>query len=122
MSESESGSESEEPLVQQLTALGALLAEVDARLSRAPAAPVGLEHLKQSVDNVRTSMWAILSAGYGVTAPSRVERLKLRRAIEALRAIQTELAGRSERARFPEHLELGKLARELASQLDPPSA
>ncbi len=113
---------SEEPLAQQLTALGVLLAEVDARLSRAPAAPVGLEHLKESVDNVRTSMWAILSAGYGVTAPSRVERLKLRRAIDALRAIQTEISSRPERTRFPEHRELGQLAREIGSLLDPSAA
>jgi hypothetical protein len=112
----------EEPLAQQLTALGVLLAEVDARLSRAPAAPAGLEHLKQSVDNVRTSMWAILSAGYGITAPARVERLRLRRAIDALRSIQADIVARPAGMRFPEHAELGQLAREMAGQLDPPPA
>jgi hypothetical protein len=66
----------DEPLAQQLTALGALLNEVEARLARAPAAPAGLEDLKNSVDSLRTSMWAVLAAGYGAIAPLRVERLK----------------------------------------------
>jgi hypothetical protein len=106
----------DEPLVQQLTALRELLTEVDTRLSRAPAAPEGLEDLKQSVDELRTSMWAILSAGYGQMAPIRVERLKLRRAIEGLRGVQELLrAGR----RYPEHQELRKLAQAVAEQIAP---
>jgi hypothetical protein len=97
----------EEPLTQQLTALGALLNEVEARLARAPVAPAGLEDLKNSVDSLRTSMWAILAAGYGATAPMRVERLKLRRA-SSLRGLQ---AGLEKPARHPEHAELQSLAR-----------
>lgn len=107
----------EEPLAQQLTALGKLLTEVDARLARAPVAPVGLEELKQSVDTLRTNMWAILSAGYGAMAPVRVERLKLRRAMEGIRAIKAELTARKKPKRQPEHLELELLARELADQI-----
>ncbi|HXW96312.1 MAG TPA: hypothetical protein VEI47_01910 [Gemmatimonadales bacterium] len=107
----------EEPLPQQLTTLGSLLAEVDARLQRAPVTPVGLEDLKQSVDNLRTSMWAILSAGHGVTAPVRVERLKLRRAIASLVSIRGDLATRSDARRQPEHAELEQVARALADQL-----
>jgi hypothetical protein len=108
----------EEPLAQQLTALAALLTEVDARLARSPAAPTGLEHLKESVDSLRTSMWAVLSAGSGMTAPSRVERLKLRRAVAGLRRIQHELAARPA-DRYPEHTELLEVARELVAQLGP---
>jgi hypothetical protein len=108
---------SDEPLTQQLTALGRLLTEVEARLARAPVAPVGLEELKQSVDTMRTSMWAILSAGYGVTAPVRVERLKLRRAIEGIRAIQRDLETRERVLRYPEHTELQQLSQKLADQL-----
>ncbi len=110
----------EQPLAQQLTTLAQLLAEVDARLARAPAAPAGLEHLKRSVDGLRTSMWAVLSAGTGLTAPVRVERLKLRRAIEGLRLIQEELAARPGAPRHPEHAELLEVARALIAQLDPP--
>ena len=91
----------DESLPQQLTALGRLLADVDSRLAKAPVAPAGLEHLQQSVDGLRTSMWAILSAGHGVTAPTKVERLRLRRAIEGLRAIAQDLAQRPEAARAP---------------------
>jgi hypothetical protein len=107
----------EEPLPQQLLALRSLLNEVDARLARAPAAPVGLEDLKHSVDSLRTSMWAILSAGYGASAPRRVEQLKLRRAIEGLRAIQNDLAGREDTRRLREHGELEETARLLAEQI-----
>jgi hypothetical protein len=108
----------DEPLPPQLVALGQLLAEVDARLAKAPVAPAGLEHLQQSVDNLRTSMWAILSVGQGQVAPSRIERLKLRRAIEGLRAIQEDLARRPNGDLQPEHRELAAVARELASRLD----
>lgn len=108
----------EEPLAQQLTALASLLSEVDARLARAPAAPTGLEHLKDSVDSLRTSMWAVLSAGSGMTAPTRVERLKLRRAIAGLRAIQQDLGVRPSGARFPEHAELLEVTRALIAQLE----
>ena len=69
----------DEPLVQQLVALRGLLNEVDTRLTRAPAAPEGLEELKRSVDTLRTNMWAILSAGHGTSAQVRVERLRFGR-------------------------------------------
>ena len=108
----------DESLPQQLTALGTLLTEVDARLARAPIAPVGLEDLKQSVDSLRTSMWAILSVGHGAAAPGRVERLKLRRAIEGIQAIQADLASSERPRRYPEHAELQVAARALADQLD----
>ena len=109
-----------EPLAQQLTALASLLSEVDARLARSPAAPTGLEHLKDSVDSLRTSMWAVLSVGTGVTAPTRVERLKLRRAIAGLRTIQQEFGARPSVTRFPEHAELVEVARALIAQLETP--
>ncbi len=107
----------QEALVQQLAALGALLKEVDARLARVPVAPEGLEHLKQAVDSLRTSMWAILRAGHGVSAPGRVQRLKLRRAIDGLRAIQQDLADHPDGPRHPEHEDLAVIARAVALQL-----
>ena len=108
----------DETLAQQLTTLAGLLAEVDARLAMVPAVPPGLEDLKSSVDQLRTSMWAILSAGHGVSAPIRVERLKLRRAIDGLRAIQSSLASRSGATRHPEHAALAAVARALADQIE----
>jgi len=107
-----------EPLAQQLSTLRDLLNDVDRRLSQVPVAPPGLEELKRSVDTLRTNMWAILSAGHGVQAPVRVERLKLRRAIEGLRAISAALASNDQRTLHPEHLELQVLARQLADQID----
>jgi hypothetical protein len=106
----------EEPLPQQLLKLRELLDEVDTRISRAPAVPAGLEDLKRSVDTLRTNMWAVLSAGHGASAPVRVERLKLRRAIEGLKAVRASLNG-SDTALQPEHIELQLVARELAERI-----
>jgi hypothetical protein len=108
----------DEPLVQQLVTLRGLLDEVDARLTRAPAAPEGLEDLKRSVDTLRTNMWAILSAGHGTSAQVRVERLKLRRAIDGLQVVRANLTPRWSGALHAEHLELQVIARELADHID----
>lgn len=109
---------SDESLVQQLTSLAALLAEVDSRLAKSPVAPAGLEHLKQTVDNLRTSMWAVLQAGSGITAPVRVERLKIRRSIEGLRALEAELASRPTGAILPDYQELATTASRLAATIE----
>lgn len=106
----------DEPLAQQLITLRKLLDDVDARLSRAPAAPAGLEDLKGSVDTLRTNMWAILSAGHGVSASVRVERLKLRRAIDGIKAVRASVTAPGATL-LPEHAELQLVARELASQI-----
>ncbi|HEY8257771.1 MAG TPA: hypothetical protein VIG08_08950 [Gemmatimonadales bacterium] len=107
----------EEPLGQQLATLRKLLDEVDARLARAPAAPPGIEDLKRSVDTLRTNMWAILSAGHGATASTRVERLKLRRAIDGIQSVRAGLASQRSVTLHPEHAELQLHARELADQI-----
>jgi uncharacterized protein involved in exopolysaccharide biosynthesis len=107
----------DEPLTQQLVTLRSLLDDVDARLSRAPAAPAGLEELKRSVDTLRTNMWAILSAGQGASASVRVERLKLRRAIEGLKAVRASLTSPAGGTLHPEHVELQLIARQLADEI-----
>ena len=107
----------DETLVQQLVTLRTLLDEVDARLARTPVIPEGLEDLKGSVDTLRTNMWAILSAGQGTVAQVRIERLKLRRALEGLRAIRAGLTPEWAGALHPEHLELQSVARELAEHI-----
>lgn len=107
----------DEPLAQQLVALRKLLDDVDARLARAPAAPAGLEDLKRSVDTLRTNMWAILSAGQGASASVRVERLKLRRALEGLKAVRDSLTSAGAATLHPEHIELQLIAREIANQI-----
>jgi hypothetical protein len=105
-----------EPLPQQLMMLRSLLDDVDARLTRAPVLPAGLEDLKRSVDTLRTNMWAILSAGHGALAPVRVERLKLRRAIEGIKAVRAGLTATGGKL-HPEHIELQLIARELANEI-----
>jgi glycine/D-amino acid oxidase-like deaminating enzyme len=107
----------DEPLAQQLVTLRKLLDDVDERLGRAPMAPAGLEDLKSSVDTLRTNMWAILSAGHGATAPVRVERLKLRRAIQGIKAVRGGLSAPGGGTLHPEHIELQLVARELADQI-----
>jgi len=106
----------DEPLAQQLLMLRRLLDEVDSRLTNAPAAPAGLEDLKRSVDTLRTNMWAVLSAGHGALAPVRVERLKLRRAIEGIKAVRAGLTS-GNGTLHPEHVELQLVARDLASEI-----
>jgi hypothetical protein len=105
-----------EPLAQQLVKLRSLLDEVDTRLTRAPVVPAGLEDLKRSVDTLRTNMWAVLSAGHGASAPVRVERLKLRRAIEGIKAVRAGLNSNGGKL-HPEHIELQLIARDLADQI-----
>ena len=105
----------EEPLAQQLTTLRKLLDEVDARLAQAPVTPTGLEDLKHSVDVLRTSVWAIMSAGHGIRSRVLVERFRLRRAIQTIRAVSGK---RAPTTRHPEHAELQAAARELADQID----
>jgi hypothetical protein len=107
----------DEPLSQQLVALRTLLDHVDARLTRAPAIPEGLEDLKRSVDTLRTNMWAVLSAGTGQSAPVRVERLKLRRAIDGLKAVRASLSLPGSGKLLPEHVELQTIAQELAKDI-----
>jgi len=106
----------DEPLAQQLATLRSLLNDVDAGLTRAPVLPAGLEDLKTSVDTLRTNMWAILSAGQGAQAPIRVERLKLRRAIDGIKAVRASLT-QGGGTLHPEHVELQLIARELASDI-----
>ena len=81
-------------------------------------APAGLEDLKHTVDTLRTSMWAVLSAGHGAIAPIRVERLKLRRAVEGLKSIRDGLTPARVGRLHPEHFELQLIARELAEHID----
>lgn len=107
----------DEPLAQQLLKLRELLNDVDARLSRAPVVPAGMEELKRSVDTLRTNMWAILSAGHGASAPVRVERLKLRRALEGLKAVRASLTANGGGTLHPEHVELQLVARDIADQI-----
>lgn len=108
---------SDETLPQQLAALRNLLSEVDARLTRAPAAATGLEDLKRSVDTLRTNIWAILSAGRGANSPALVERFKLRRAIDGIRAVRDEITSGVSTTLHPEHTELQVLLQELAGQI-----
>jgi hypothetical protein len=108
----------DEPLAQQLVTLRKLLDDVDARLTRAPMAPAGLEDLKRSVDTLRTNMWAVLSAGRGALAPIRVERLKLRRAIDGIKAVRASLTSADTGKLHPEHLELQVVARDLADEIE----
>ncbi len=106
---------SDETLGQQLAALRRLLTEVDERLGRTPAPPAGLEDLKRGVDSLRTNIWATLSAGQGPAAEARIERFKLRRGIDTLRALLAGLDAGG--GRHPEHGELQLLARELADRI-----
>ena len=108
----------DEPLAQQLIALRALLGEVEARLARAPVTPAGLEDLKASVDTLRTTIWAIISAGHGKRSDMLVERFKARRAIDTLQSLSSTLAAGGATTSLPDYAELGRVARTLADRID----
>lgn len=107
----------DETLALQLVALKSLLAEVEQRLGRAPIAPTGLEDLKSSVDTLRTSIWAIMSAGKGARSESLVERFRVHRAVEMLEGIRADMvSGRMPLIR-PEFDRLGEVIEGLQREL-----
>ncbi len=104
----------DDALAQQVAALRSMLASIDSHLARAAMAPEGLEDIKGAIDNLRTNVWGILSAGRSTNYKAFVERFRLRRAIDILRTILTEIESGEAATLHPEHAELQMLAQHLA--------
>jgi len=105
------------PLSQQIDQLRKQLTTVDAQLAKSGGAPEGLEDLKGAVDNLRTSVWAVLSASRTANYPAFITRFKLRRSIDILKQILGDLDSESGRILHPEHSELQILMQQLNDRI-----
>lgn len=104
-------------LTDQITALRSQLTAIDAQLVRSGSAPEGLEDLKGVVDNLRTSVWAILSASRSSNYPLFIERFRLRRAIDILRTLVNEIEPGRGSGLHAEHSELQIIAQQLMERI-----
>jgi hypothetical protein len=93
-------------LAQQIAQLRSQLTAVDAQLARGSSVPAGLEDLKEAVDNMRTNVWAVLSASRSKEYPEFIARFRLRRAIDILKQIAQDIDSGARRGALPEFAEL----------------
>jgi hypothetical protein len=100
-------------LVSQIAQLRSQLTLVDAQLAKSEGAPEGLEDLKTAVDNVRTSVWAVLSASRSHNYPGFIARFRLRRCIDILKAVQADLDSDAGKTIHPEHSEMQILLQQI---------
>jgi hypothetical protein len=95
-----------DPLAQQIAQLRNQLSAVDAQLARGTSSvPAGLEDLKEAVDNMRTNVWAVLSASRSKEYPEFIARFRLRRAIDIMKQIAQDIES-GPRGALPEFAEL----------------
>lgn len=97
---------SDDVLAPQIAQLRQQLTTVDQQLAKSGGSAEGLEDLKAAVDNLRTSVWAVLSASRTANYPGFITRFRLRRAIDILRQCVTDLDGASGTSLHPEHSEM----------------
>jgi hypothetical protein len=107
----------DDTLSKDVSALRAMLTSIDGHLQRAGSAPEGLEDLKGAIDNLRTSVWAILSAGRSSNYKVSVERFRLRRATDVFRGLIKQIDAGEVIAMHPEHPELQLLAQQLVERI-----
>lgn len=107
-----------DPLLgQQIDQLRKQLSTVDAQLAKGSTAGEGLEDLKGAVDNLRTSVWAVLSASRSSNYPGFISRFRLRRSIDILRTIVADLDHDAERVLHPEHSEMQILMQQINDRI-----
>jgi hypothetical protein len=104
-------------LVQQVVQLRQQLTTVDAQLAKSGENAEGLEDLKAAVDNLRTSVWAVLSASRSSNYPGFITRFRLRRTIDILKQVLGDLDGGSGKALHPEHSEMQILLQQLNDRI-----
>jgi len=104
-------------LAEQIAELRRQLTTVDAQLAKSGEKAEGLEDLKAAVDNLRTSVWAVLSASRSSNYPGFITRFRLRRAIDILRQVMTDLESETGRTLHPEHSEMQILTQQLSDRI-----
>ncbi len=104
-------------LDQQIAQLRAQLTTVDAQLARGAGNTAGLEDLKAAVDNLRTNVWAVLSASRSSNYPGFIARFRLRRGIDIVKQILGDLEAEGSKGLHPEHVEIQVLVQQLNERI-----
>ena len=107
----------DESLAEQIRQLRGQLTTIDTQLARSGQTPDGLEDLKRAVDNLRTSVWAILSASRSSNYPGFIARFRLRRGIDILRAIVADFDAEGGKTMHAEHSELQILMQQVHERI-----
>jgi hypothetical protein len=107
----------DETLTQHVAQLRQQLTTVDAQLAKSGENAEGLEDLKAAVDNLRTSVWAVLSASRTSNYPEFITRFRLRRSIDILKQVLGDLEGASGKALHSEHSEMQILMQQLNERI-----
>jgi hypothetical protein len=108
---------SDPTLAQHVAQLRQQLTTVDQQLAKSGDHAEGLEDLKAAVDNLRTSVWAVLSASRSANYPGFITRFRLRRTIDVLRQVLTDLEGSGGQTLHPEHSEMQILMKQLLERI-----
>jgi hypothetical protein len=107
----------DDTLSQQIAQLRTQLTTVDAQLAKSGGKAEELEDLKGAVDNLRTSVWAVLSASRSSNYPGFISRFRLRRGIDILRQILADLEGEGGKTLHPEYSEIQILMQQLNDRI-----
>lgn len=104
-------------LTDQIELVRQQLTSIDAQLVRSGGSAQGLEDLKGAVDNLRTSVWAILTASRTGNYPGFISRFRLRRAIDILKHIMADLEAEGGGKLLPEHSEMQIMMQQVAERI-----
>ncbi len=107
----------DDTLSQQVAQLRSQLTTVDAQLAKSGSNAEGLEDLKAAVDNLRTSVWAVLSASRSSNYPGFITRFRLRRAIDILRQVLADIETDGGKVAHPEYSELQILMEQINDRI-----
>jgi hypothetical protein len=104
----------DDSLAVQIAALRLQLTTVDGQLAKSGSNAEGLEDLKAAVDNLRTNVWAVLSASRSANYPGFITRFRLRRGIDILKQVSSDVDGG---VLHPEHSEMQILMQQLSEKI-----
>lgn len=103
----------------QIAALRAYVRDLDHSLTEGRIPPEGMEDLKTAVDELRSRVWAIMTAASSPDGPGVMQRFRLRRAMETIVRVTADTrAGRIGRDQR-EFLLLANSAREFLEVAQP---
>jgi hypothetical protein len=101
----------------ELARMRIILQDLEGRLEAGEVPPEGLPEFKNTVDEIRLRVWALLTAA-GAEAPrATAERFRLRRAAELCRALTQELAAGRLATDHPEWPEVQQTAAHLSATI-----
>ena len=104
-------------LADQIDLVRQQLTSIDAQLARSGGSAQGLEDLKGAVDNLRTSVWAILTASRTGNYPGFIARFRLRRGIDILKHILADLESEVGGKLLPEHSEMQIMIQQVTERI-----